>query len=105
MRSRDIGKYQLLKRTARGPLPRAIRTSKTTRMPFSLANALTTFQKTLNILVSEFNWRTCLIYMDSVIVFSKSFETHLKDVDMVHSTLQKKVSHSTAGSATSSQRA
>lgn len=58
-------------------------------MPFGLTNALTPFLRTMDIPFTGFNWSTCLIYLDDVIVFLKLFDTHLQDVDMVLSTLQK----------------
>lgn len=45
----------------------------------------------LDILLGGFNWRTCLIYFDEVIVFFKSFNPHLKDMDIVLSTKRKVV--------------
>lgn len=38
------------------------------RMPSGLTNALTTFQRTLNILVSRHNWGAGLVYLDDEIV-------------------------------------
>ena len=49
-------------------------------MPFSLFNAPTTFQRTVDILLSGYRWKTCLVYLDDVIIFSKSIEEHLKHV-------------------------
>ena len=53
------------------------------RMPFGLRNAPATFQRALDIILSGVKWQTCLIYLDDVIVFGKSTEQHLKDVDEV----------------------
>ena len=53
------------------------------RMPFGLRNAPATFPRTLDISLSGFQWQTCLIYLDDVIVFSKEAETHLRHVDEV----------------------
>lgn len=52
-------------------------------MPFGLTNAPASFLRTLNILLSGFNWRTHFINLDGVTVFSKSFKVHSKDLDMV----------------------
>lgn len=57
-------------------------------MSIGLMNTLTTFQRTLDILLSKFDWRTCLVYLDDVILFSKSIDAHLQDVYMVLSTLR-----------------
>lgn len=58
-------------------------------MPVGLNNGPATFQRTLNILLSGFNWWTCHIYFNDVIMYSKSFDAHLKDVDIVLSTLRE----------------
>ena len=58
-------------------------THRYTRMPFGLRNAPATFQRALDIILSGVRWQTCLIYLDDVIVFSKSMEQHVQDVDKV----------------------
>ena len=51
------------------------------RMPFGLTNAPATFQRTLDIVLSTFKWKTCLVYLDEVIIFSKNMEDHLLHVE------------------------
>lgn len=58
-------------------------THRYVRMPFGLRNAPATFQRALDIILSGVRWQTCLIYLDDVIVFSKSVEQHVRDVDEV----------------------
>ena len=53
------------------------------RMPFGLTNAPATFQRTLDILLSPFRWRSCLVYLDDVIVFSKNIDQPLAQVDEI----------------------
>ena len=57
-------------------------------MPFGLATASATFQRGLDIILSRYKWRTCLVYLDDVIVFSKSVEEHVQHVDEVLSCLK-----------------
>ena len=57
------------------------------RMPFGLMNAPATFQRMLDILLSGYRWKSCLIYFDDIIIFSKDHETHLKDVDVILSAI------------------
>lgn len=47
-------------------------------MPFGLCNAPATFERMMDSLLRGFKWSTCLCYLDDVIVFSPSFETHLQ---------------------------
>ena len=59
------------------------------RMPFGLRNAPATFQRALDIILSGVRWQTCLIYLDDVIVFSKTKEQHVRDVDRVLTLLRQ----------------
>ncbi len=54
-----------------------------TRMPFGLTNAPATFQRAVDILLWEVKWQFCLIYLDDIIVYSKSEEDHIRHVDEV----------------------
>lgn len=58
-------------------------------MRLALINAPATSQRMLDILLSGCNWPTYLIYLDDVIVFSKSFDAHLNNLDMVLPRLRK----------------
>ena len=53
------------------------------RMPFGLRNAPSTFQRALDIVLSGVRWRTCLVYLDDVIVFSQNNEEHLQHLDEI----------------------
>jgi Reverse transcriptase (RNA-dependent DNA polymerase) len=50
------------------------------RLPFVLRNALATFQRAIDIIFSGVKWKTCLVYLDDVIVFSQSKKDHLAHV-------------------------
>ncbi len=50
------------------------------RMPFGLTNYPATFQRLLDILLSGYSGRTCSVYLDDVIIFSRAFEDHLRHV-------------------------
>ena len=58
-------------------------TFRYTRMPFGLRNARATFQRALDIVLSGVRWQSCLIYLDDVIVFSRTTEDHLRHVDEI----------------------
>lgn len=53
------------------------------RMPFGLTNAPATFQRALDVILSAFTWKTCIVYLDDVVIFSKDIEAHIRDVDKI----------------------
>ena len=52
-------------------------------MPFGLCNAPTTFQRLMNLILSGLQWRSCLVYLDDIIVHGKNFEDHLYNLELV----------------------
>ena len=57
--------------------------------PFGLTNAPPTFQRTMDIVLSGLSWDICLVYMDDIIVLSKTFEEHLVNLQAVFDRLFK----------------
>jgi len=49
-------------------------------MPFGLSTAPTTFQRTMNVVLSTVLGRHTLAYLDDVVVASKTFESHLSNL-------------------------
>ena len=58
-------------------------------MPFELCNAPATFQRTLDILLAGYRWKTCLVYLDDIIVFSRDQASDIKHVDEVLTVLRE----------------
>ncbi len=58
-------------------------------MPFGLTKHRRRFQRAVDILLSGVNWQFCLVYLDEIIVYSKSEEDHIRHVDEVLSILRK----------------
>ena len=56
---------------------------KCNRMPFGLCNALATFQWLMQNCMGELNFIYCLIYLDDLIVFSRTAEEHLHHLRVV----------------------
>jgi Reverse transcriptase (RNA-dependent DNA polymerase) len=50
------------------------------RLPFGLRNAPATVQREIDIILPGVKWKTCLVYLDDVIVFSGSRSAHLAHV-------------------------
>ena len=57
------------------------------RMPFGLCNAPATYQRSIDILLSGFKWKSCLVYLDDIIIYSRSFDDHLSHVVEILDTL------------------
>jgi Reverse transcriptase (RNA-dependent DNA polymerase)/RNase H-like domain found in reverse transcriptase len=53
------------------------------RMPFGLSNDPATFQRMVDMILAGLTWKSCLVYLDDIIVFSSSFKEHLSHLDQV----------------------
>ena len=57
------------------------------RMPFGLCNVLATFQQLMQNCMGELNFVYCLIYLDNLIMFSRTAEEHLHHLHVVFNCL------------------
>jgi deoxyuridine 5'-triphosphate nucleotidohydrolase len=60
-----------------------------TRLPFGLRNGPAVFQRVMNKVLAKFLWLFVLVYIDDIVVYSKSFEEHLKHLDDVLGAIAK----------------
>ena len=58
-------------------------------MPFGLCNAVATFQRLMDLVLSGLNLEVCLTYLDDIILFSATPEQHLERLEMVLRRLQQ----------------
>ena len=59
------------------------------RMPFGLTNAPATFQRLIETCMGDLHLNSCLLYLDDIVVFSKSFEEHLTRLEAVFQRLHQ----------------
>ena len=52
-------------------------------MPFGLRNGPSIFQRIMQGVLSPFLWLFALVYIDDIVVYSKSWEDHLEHLDRV----------------------
>ena len=52
-------------------------------MPFGLCNAPATFQRLMDLTLSGMLWTECLVYLDDVVIFGRTFGDHLKNLESV----------------------
>jgi hypothetical protein len=58
-------------------------------MPFGLCNAPATFQRLMDAVLAGLKWTTCLVYLDDIIIFSRTFEEHLDRLRGVFERIQE----------------
>ncbi len=57
-------------------------------MPFSLCNAPATFQRLMNQVLRKYLEKFVLVYLDDIIIYSKTFKEHKEHVRLVFEALQ-----------------
>ena len=57
-------------------------------MPFGLCNAPATFQRAMQAVLAGLEWRNCFVYIDDILVVSRTFEEHLQHLEQVFDRLR-----------------
>ena len=58
-------------------------------MPFGLMNAPISFQTLMSGVLRDMNFKSLLVYIDDVLIFSPDFSTHLRDLNHVFRKLRE----------------
>ena len=61
---------------------------KFNRMPFGLANSPATYQRLMEECLGDLHTRICFIYLDDLIIFSKTVDEHLNRLEQVFQRLR-----------------
>ena len=57
-------------------------------MPFGLCNAPATFERLMEMILQGLLWKRCLVYIDDIIVYGKTFPETLQNLKMVFKRLR-----------------
>ena len=60
------------------------------RMPFGLKNAPATFQRAMDAILAGLKWKCCLVYLDDIVIFGKTWQENLAGLDAVLQKLEDK---------------
>ncbi len=58
-------------------------------LPFGLANATSIFSRFMDRVLGKLKWQCALVYVDDILIFSQSYDQHVKDLDMVLTKLRE----------------
>ena len=59
------------------------------RMPFGLTNAPATFQRLMESCMGDLHLLFCLLYLDDIVIFSKTYEEHFVRLEAVFQKLEE----------------
>ena len=58
-------------------------------MPFGLCNAPAMFQGLMETVLAGLAWKRCIVYLDDILVFGRTFEEHLRNLYEVFERLRQ----------------
>ena len=59
------------------------------RLPFGLCNGPSTFQRLMEVVLNGLVWDSCFVYIDDVLVCSRTFDAHLRHLEQVFQRLRE----------------
>ncbi|KAK3745520.1 hypothetical protein QZH41_009917, partial [Actinostola sp. cb2023] len=59
------------------------------RMAFGLTNAPATFQRLMEHCLADLNFKKCIVYIDDIVIYAKTFEEHLERLEAVFTRLHQ----------------
>ncbi|XP_055957860.1 retrovirus-related Pol polyprotein from transposon opus isoform X1 [Patella vulgata] len=59
------------------------------RLPFGLTNAPGTYQRLMQDCLGDLNWKICAIFIDDLIIFSRTYEEHIERLTQVFTKLRE----------------
>lgn len=59
------------------------------RMPFGLKNAPATFQRMINHVLRDYINKTCVVYLDDILIFSTSLQEHVSSINEILAELRR----------------
>ena len=58
-------------------------------MPIGLCNAPATFQRVMQTVLAGLEWPDCFVYIDNILVVSRTFEEHIQCLEQVFDWLRR----------------
>lgn len=59
------------------------------RMPFGLTNSPATYQRLMENILAYLNLKVCCVFIDDVIIFGRTFEEHLHNIQLVFNKIKE----------------
>lgn len=58
-------------------------------MPFRLTNSPATYERLMENILADLNLKVCCVFIDDVIIFGKTFEEHLHNIQLVFNKIKE----------------